>query len=44
MRDTKRDKLSKAVAIKYDINGSTSPKVVSKGTGLIAGNIVRSAQ
>ena len=44
MPDTERDKLSKAVAIKYDINGSTAPKVVAKGTGLIAGNIVRSAQ
>lgn len=44
LSDTERDKLAKAVAIKYDVNGSTAPKVVAKGTGIVAGNIIHSAK
>lgn len=44
MSDTERDKTPKAVALKYDVQGSMAPKVVAKGTGIIAGNIVHSAK
>lgn len=44
MPDTERDKLSKAVALKYNGHDGTAPKIVAKGTGAIAGRIINSAK
>ena len=39
----KKDKIKKAVAVKYDL-GDTAPKVVAKGKGLIAEKILEAAE
>lgn len=44
MSEKEQEKLSKAVALKYDTKGSTAPIVVAKGTGVIAGNIIHTAK
>lgn len=38
------DKLKKAVALKYDREKDSAPKVTAKGTGLIAERIIELAQ
>lgn len=44
MTDTERDKIPKAVALKYDEHDGKAPKVVAKGIGFVAGKILNSAQ
>ena len=44
MPDTERDKLPKAVALKYNEHDGTAPKVVAKGAGVVAGKIIYSAK
>ncbi|WP_425060833.1 hypothetical protein SCACP_15870 [Sporomusa carbonis] len=44
MPDSKQDKVPKAVAIKYDEQEYQAPKVVAKGTGIVADKILRSAK
>jgi len=39
-----KDNLKKAVALGYDIETDNAPKVVAKGTGSIAKNIIKIAQ
>lgn len=43
MSDIERDKLPKAVAIKYDQHDGQAPKVVAKGVGAVAGRILHAA-
>lgn len=43
MSDIERDKLPKAVALKYNENDGHAPKVVAKGVGAVAGRILHSA-
>ncbi|MBP2662988.1 MAG: FlhB domain protein [Firmicutes bacterium] len=44
MPDIERDKLPKAVAIKYNERDGIAPKVVAKGTGVVAGKIMHTAK
>lgn len=44
MPEPERDNIPKAVAITYDEQGNKAPKVVAKGTGIIAGNIIKQAK
>lgn len=44
MPDTERNKLPKAVAIKYNERDGIAPKVVAKGTGVVAGKIMHAAK
>lgn len=44
MSDTERDKIPKAVALKYNGHDGTAPKVVAKGVGFVAGKIIHSAK
>ncbi len=39
-----KNEIKKAVALKYDIDIDNAPKVVAKGKGDIAGNIIKIAQ
>jgi flagellar biosynthesis protein len=39
-----KNEIKKAVALKYDIDIDNAPKVVAKGKGEIAGNIIKIAQ
>ncbi|MDF2573066.1 MAG: FlhB domain protein [Sporomusa sp.] len=42
--EPERDKLSKAVALTYDEHENNAPRVVAKGTGVVAGKILSSAK
>lgn len=44
MPDTERDKLPKAVAIKYNERDGIAPKVVAKGAGIVADKIMHAAK
>lgn len=38
------DELKKAVALKYDKREGVAPKVIAKGQGLVADNIIQAAE
>jgi len=40
----KENKIKKAVALGYDIDKDQAPKVVAKGSGALAGNIIKIAE
>jgi len=40
----KKDNIKKAAALGYDINKDNAPKVLAKGSGALANNIIKIAQ
>jgi flagellar biosynthesis protein len=44
MEDNYKEKIKKAVALKYDRTKDTAPRVTAKGTGLIADKILELAK
>lgn len=44
MPEPERNNITQAVALQYDEQDNKAPKVVAKGTGLVAGNILSSAK
>lgn len=44
MPDQKRDQITQAVALQYDQEDNKAPKVIAKGSGLVAGKILSSAK
>lgn len=44
MSDQERDKIAKAVALKYDVEGNKAPLVVAKGAGGVADKILSAAK
>ena len=44
MTETPKDKIKKAVALKYDREKDTAPRVTAKGAGLIADKILELAE
>lgn len=44
MSKEEKNELTQAVALRYDHNDDAAPKIVAKGKGLIADNILQTAQ
>jgi len=44
VNELEKNKMPKAVALTYDQDGNTAPKVVAKGSGIVAGKIIDRAK